>query len=271
MVPFDPRSQSIGIAPAGRPVIEWSMTEPPLILYGMGSPNVRKVGIMLEELGLDYALRHVSVFSGAQFDAGFLALNPLGKVPVLVDRAEDITLFESGAILFYLAERHGAFLPAAGPARYAAMQWLMVQMASIGPMFGQHTHFSLLPAGSEPYATARYAAQVERLYRLLDDRLATHDWIAGDSYSIADIATYPWALYLERHGFSAADHPALTRWCERIGARPAIARSAVRFAEAFDAPTRDDIRAATAEALDRFFVRPAHAPPVDYAKAMRGG
>lgn len=247
------------------------MNERPLLLYGMGSPNVRKVGILLEELGLPYALRHVGVFSGAQFDPEFLALNPLGKVPVLVDAEKDVTVFESGAILFYLAERHGAFLPTAGPARYEVMQWLMVQMAAIGPMFGQHTHFSLLPADSEPYAAARYAAQAERLYRLLDDRLASRDWIAGNDYSIADMATYPWALYLERHGFSPADHPALTRWCARIGARPAVARSEARFAEAFDEATREDIRGATADELDRFFVRPAHAPPVDYARAMRGG
>ncbi|WP_157215532.1 glutathione S-transferase family protein [Flavisphingomonas formosensis] len=247
------------------------MTQDSLTLYGMGSPNVRKVGIMLEELGLAYELRHVCVFSGEQFDPAFQALNPLGKVPVLVDSAAGATIFESGAILFYLAERHGALLPAAGLARYETMQWLMVQMASIGPMFGQHTHFSLLPAGSEPYSAARYKAQAERLYRLLDDRLAVRDWIAGDAYSIADIATYPWALYLERHGFSPADHPALGRWAERIGARPAIARSAARFAEAFDVPTRDDIRIATPRELDRFFVRPADAPVVDYASAIRGG
>lgn len=239
-------------------------------LYGMGSPNVRKVALMLEELGLDYTLRHVAVFSGEQFDPAFLALNPLGKVPVLVDHETGATLFESGAILFYLAERHGAFLPASGAARYEAMQWLMVQMASIGPMFGQHTHFSLLPAGSEPYAAARYAAQAERLYRLLDDRLAGRDWIAGDACSIADFATWPWATYLERHGFAAADHPALCRWRDAIGARPAVARSAARFSDAFDDPTRQSLRHATQQDLDRFFIRPEHAPPVDYSSALRG-
>jgi GST-like protein len=240
-------------------------------LYGMASPNVRKVGILLEELGIDYALRHVAVFSGEQFDPAFLALNPLGKVPVLVDHEAGTTIFESGAILFSLAERHGAFLPASGAARYETMQWLMVQMASIGPMFGQHNHFSLLPAGSEPYSAARYATQAQRLYRLLDDRLTGRDWIAGDAYSIADIAIWPWALYLEQHGFIASDHPSLIQWRDRIGVRPAIARSAARFSEAYDDSTRQSLRSATQEDLDRFFARPEHAPPVDYPRAMRGG
>lgn len=168
------------------------MTETePLIVYGMHSPNVRKVLIMLEELDLPYELRHVAVFKGEQFAPDFLVMNPLGKVPVLVDPRLGRPLAESGAILVWLAERSGRFLPTEGPARYEAMQWLMVQMASIGPMLGQLNHFQLLPAGSEPYGLGRYAAQAERLYRLIDDRLATQEWLAGDAYSIADIATYP--------------------------------------------------------------------------------
>jgi glutathione S-transferase len=134
-------------------------------LHGMFSPNVRKVGIMLEELELDYTLHHVAVFRGDQFEPEFRALNPLGKVPVLVDhdRGDGMPVFESGAILFYLAETYHALLPAHGMARYEVMEWLMVQMAAIGPMFGQHNHFQLLGAQAEPYAAARYRTQAETL------------------------------------------------------------------------------------------------------------
>jgi GST-like protein len=240
-----------------------------LTLYGMGSPNVRKIGIMLEELGLPYRLEHVAVFTGEQFRPEFLALNPLGKVPVLIDPALGRPLFESGAILFWLAERSGAFLPPAGPGRYEVMQWLMVQMASIGPMFGQLNHFQLLPKDSAPYAHGRYRAQAERLYRALDDRLATREWIADDAYSIADIATYPWSLYLERHGFDPAAHPALLRWRDTITARPAVARSAARFNEAFTAMSTSTRRAATDADLDRFFGRTEDMPAADFSAVKR--
>lgn len=235
-------------------------------LYGMQSPNVRKVGIMLEELGLDYQLRHVAVFRGDQFEADFLALNPLGKVPVLVDhrRGEGKPLFESGAILFYLAETYGDFLPQEGMARHEVMSWLMVQMASIGPMFGQHNHFQLLGHQAEPYAAARYRNQARQLYRRLDERLAGRQWIAGDHYSIADMAIHPWSTYLEQHGFDPQDHPALIDWRNRISERPAVARSAERFAAAFNQASTESRRAATPEQLDRFFGREADSPVVDF-------
>jgi GSH-dependent disulfide-bond oxidoreductase len=243
------------------------MTEP-LIVYGMHSPNVRKVLIMLEELDLPYELRHVAVFKGEQFAPGFLAMNPLGKVPVLVDPRLGAPLAESGAILFWLAERSGRFLPAEGTARQETMQWLMVQMASIGPMLGQLNHFQLLPAGSEPYGLGRYTAQAERLYRLLDERLAMRDWIAGDAYSIADIATYPWAHYLEQHGFDAAQHPHLLRWRSAIDARPAIPRAAGRLTGITDVAERTR-KAATADDLDRFFGRTDKVPPADFSMVIR--
>ena len=239
-------------------------------LYGMGSPNVRKVGIMLEELGLDYVLRHVAVFRGDQFEPAFLALSPLGKVPVLVDhtRGAGAPIIESGAILFYLAETYGALLPAAGMARYEVMSWLMVQMANIGPMFGQLNHFQLL-AQPDPYSAARYRSQAERLYRRLDERLSTRDWIAGDAYSIADIAIYPWALYLEQHGFDKGTHAALMRWRDKIGARAAVERSSERFAAAFNKEADETRRAATSEQLDKFFGRDPGNPAGDFTAVTK--
>ncbi|MEW9854974.1 glutathione S-transferase family protein [Novosphingobium sp. M1R2S20] len=236
-----------------------------LILHGMGSPNVIKVVIMLEELGLPYELRHVAVFSQEQFDPEFLKLNPLGKVPVLEDPRLGIPLAESGAILFWLAERGERFLPSQQPARAEVMQWLMVQMANIGPMFGQLNHFNLVPAGSEPYAHARYRAISQSLYRLLDERLQANEWLAGAEYSIADIATYPWAGYLERHGFDGGEHPRLVEWRDRIAARPAVQRALVRANEAFTEAANRTRRAASSADLDRFFNRTPSVPEKDYS------
>lgn len=241
-------------------------------LYGMQSPNVRKVGILLEELGLEYSLKHVAVFRGEQFQPEFVQLNPLSKVPVLVDavRGDGKPVIESGAILLYLAETYGGFLPTGGAARYEVLSWLMVQVASIGPMFGQHNHFQILREQADAYAAARYQNQCESLYRVLDERLSSRSWLAGDDYSIADIATYPWALYLEQHGFDPEQHPHLMRWRRAIEARPAIARSWERFDEAFSAVSTASRRAATAEDLDRFFGRKATAPDVDFSAVTRG-
>jgi GST-like protein len=243
------------------------MGEGVLILYGMTSPNVVKVAIMLEELGLGWRAEHVAVFKGAQFAPEFLALNPLGKVPVLVDPRLGAPLAESGAILLWLAEREGRLLPPPSEpaARAETIQWLMIQMASVGPMFGQLNHFQILPADTEPYARGRYRGQAERLYRLLDERLARHEWLAGDSYSVADVATFPWAGYLERHGFAAPDHPHLIEWRERIAARPAVRSAMERIqADVGDSASRTR-RAATPEDLDRFFGRTPDMPEADFS------
>lgn len=240
----------------------------PLTLYGMNSPNVRKVGILLEELELAYDLVHVGVTNSEQFTPEFLGMNPFAKVPVLVDPALGRPLFESGAILFYLAERHGRFLPGSGADRYEAMEWMIAQMALMGPMFGQLNHFRILPPGTEPYAEARYAAQSERLYRILDDRLAAREWIAGDAYSIADIAIHPWSTYLEPHGFSAEDHPALVAWRTRIFARPALQRQAARFKDAFTQASAAGRARATSRDVDAFFGRTEDMPQADYSALL---
>jgi GST-like protein len=237
----------------------------PITLYGVMSPNVVKVAIMLEELGLAYDLRHVAVFRGEQFTPEFQKLNPMGKVPVLVDPALEAPLAESGAILFWLAERHQAFFPESAPERYEVMQWLMVQMSTIGPMLGQYTHFRLLPEGSEPYSYGRYGALAERLYRKLDERLADREWLAGGDYSIADIATFPWAEYLDRHGLDVSDFPALKRWREKIAARPAVARAKARVFGEFAAPSAETIKDASEKDLDNFFGRSDAMPTMDYS------
>jgi GSH-dependent disulfide-bond oxidoreductase len=241
-----------------------------LILHGMGSPNVTKVVIMLEECGLDYELRHVAVFAQQQFTPEFLALNPLGKVPVLEDSRLGQPLAESGAILHWLAEREGKFLPTNQPARAEVMQWLMIQMANVGPMLGQVNHFRIVQkSGTHPYAEARYAAQAEKLYRLLDDRLSTREWIAGGDYSIADMATQPWANYLEPHGFDSAAHPHLARWRAAIAARPAVQRALGRAHEGFSAIADQTRKSASGEDLDKFFGRSDTVPPADFSAVVK--
>ena len=207
-------------------------------LYGMFGPNVRKVGIMLEELGADYTLHHAASFHGEQFTPEFLAQNPPGKIPVLIDhdKGGGVPVYESGAILIYLAETYNALLPPPGQARYEVLEWLMVQMAAIGAMFGEHNHFQLLGAQSNAQAAARYRSQTETLYRQLEERLAARGWFAGNAYSIADIAIYPCASYLEQHGFAPAAYPRLMRWRETVGARPAVGRMMQRFAAACSEP-----------------------------------
>ena len=227
-------------------------------LYGMGSPNVRKVAIMLAEVGAAYSFRHVDVFRAEQFDPAFEKLNPNRKVPVLIDHdtvaASPVTIFESGAILIYLAEKYGSFLPSAEPERSRVLQWLMIQTCNIGPMLGQLNHFQFVAREGNDYSWSRYHRESERLYALLDGRLASVPYLAGLEYSIADIATYPWALYLEKHGFRAEDYPALSAWRERVAARPAVGAgmAAIERATAGDATA---LATANPRDLDRFFGR----------------
>ena len=243
--------------------------EQPITLYGVMSPNVMKVAIMLEELGTPYQLRFVALFKGEQFSPEFLALNPLGKVPVVTGGGLDHPLAESGAILIWLAERHGRFLPQNSYDRYEVLQWLMIQMSSIGPMLGQHTHFRLVPAGSEPYALARYRTMAEKLYRSLDERLVKREWLAGSAYSIADIATFPWAEYLERHDFPIGEYPHLQRWRDTIGKREAVARARTRIVTEFADISTRQMQEASGKELDRFFGRTDKMPEQDYSAAKQ--
>lgn len=243
--------------------------EQPITLYGVMSPNVVKVAIMLEELGTPYQLRFVALFKGEQFSAEFLAMNPLGKVPVVTGPGLDRPLAESGAILIWLAERYGRFLPQNSYDRYEVLQWLMVQMSSIGPMLGQHTHFRLVPAGTEPYALARYRTMSEKLYRTLDQRLAEREWLAGSSYSIADIATFPWAEYLERHDFPIDDYPRLRRWRDGIGRREAVVRAKGRIVTEFAEVSTKQMQEASGKELERFFGRTEQMPAQDFSAAKQ--
>jgi GST-like protein len=206
-------------------------------LYGMGSPNVVKVYIALEELGLPYEVHPVDVFAGKQFDPSFLKLNPNAKVPTIVDpegpEGSPYSVFESGAILLYLAEKTGKLLPKGGSARYDAIQWMMVQMTGVGPMFGQYVHFMRFAPPGNDYARSRYKTQVTRVFEVIDSRLGTDPYLGGSEYSIADIATYPWARNIPTLlGEEAARKlPNVMRWVETIDQRPAVKSALARVDE----------------------------------------
>lgn len=202
-----------------------------ITLYAADSPNVLKIFLALEEMALPYETKLIDVMAGAQFDPTFCRLSPNAKVPVVVDRdgphSEPATVFESGAILIYLADKTSLFLPREEAARSEAIQWLMLQLTSIGPMFGQFMHFFRFAPPDNDYALARYRTQVFQLLDVLEARLRQSEWIGGRDYSIADIATFPWARPLPRvFGPQIEhDHPKLMAWASRIAARPATARA----------------------------------------------
>lgn len=192
-----------------------------IVVYGGPTPNSRKVAIMLEELGLEWRLEVVDILRGDQLTPEFLKLNPNNKAPLIVED-DGFTLCESGAILWYLAERAGRFIPTEPKPRAICHQWLMFQMSGVGPMFGQNAHFSFYAKEQHPYAIERYANEVTRLMRVLDLRLAEREYIGGEAYTVADIATYPYTLrQAENRG---AEFPNLARWSDQVGARPAVRR-----------------------------------------------
>lgn len=197
-----------------------------LTLHAWPTPNSYKISIMLEECGLGYDVKPVNLFEGDQHSDEFLTLNPNGKMPVLQDnRGPDdkpITIFESGAILIYLAEKTGQFYPVSGPEKYTTLQWLMWQMAGFGPMLGQAHHFRQYAPEKIEYGIERYTKEANRLYDVLEKRLDDAQYLAGDDYTIADMATYPWALSFEKQGVDLSTRPNVMRWMSSIGSREAV-------------------------------------------------
>ena len=196
-------------------------------LYTWGTPNGRKVSIMLEELGLEYTVHQVNIGKDEQFEPAFLEISPNNKIPAIVDSdgpgGKPLSLFESGAILVYLAEKTGsALLPKDGRKRAITMQWLMFQMGGVGPMFGQAHHFLRNPKEVVPYGQKRYHGETQRLYAVMDDHLEESRYCAGDDYSIADIAIYPWVARFEWHQTDLNEFPGVKRWFDEVSARPAV-------------------------------------------------
>ncbi|MFL6580378.1 MAG: glutathione S-transferase N-terminal domain-containing protein [Burkholderiales bacterium] len=194
-------------------------------LYTWSTPNGRKVSIMLEELALPYKVHPIDIGKGHQFEADFIAVSPNSKIPAIVDSdgpdGTPYSLFESGAILLYLSDKTGRFLPQMKTQRFEAIQWLMFQMGGVGPMFGQVHHFLRAAPEPVPYAIERYSKEARRLYGVMDKRLAGREWLTSE-YSVADIATYPWVARHEWHKVDLADFPNVKRWFEVISARPAV-------------------------------------------------
>ncbi len=215
-------------------------------LYYWPTPNGHKASIMLEEAGLPYTVHPVNILRGEQFDPAFLAISPNNRIPAIVDRegpqGAPYALFESGAILMYLAEKSGRLLPAATAPRYRVIEWLMFQMAGVGPMFGQCGHFKGYAPEPVPYAIERYCKETLRLYAVLDRRLGVSPYLGGDEYSIADVAVYPWVMPVIRalHGVDIDAFPHVRRWHDAIAARPAVRRGTDVLADAMKIGNPDE-------------------------------
>ena len=199
----------------------------PIELYYWPTPNGQKISIFLEEAALAYAVHPVDIGNGDQFKPEFLKISPNNKMPAIVDPegpgGEPIAVFESGAILMYLAEKSRKFLPADVRSRYAVLQWLFFQVGGVGPMLGQAHHFRGYAPEKIEYAINRYTREAGRLYAVMDNQLAAHEFFA-DVYSIADMAIYPWLTYHDRQGQNLEDFPHLRRWFDQVGARPGVQR-----------------------------------------------
>ena len=229
-------------------------------LYALTSPNVQKIYIMLEETKLPYQEHFVDVWKGEQYAPDFIKINPNSKIPVIVDSdgpgGKPYTVFESGAILMYLGEKSGRFRPTDMAKRYDVVQWLMFQVASVGPMFGQFTHFKMFAPKDKDnsYAMERYQTEVKRLYEVLEKRLAQAPYLAGDEYSIADIATFPWTRNHDAQGVKWDDHPNLARWFKAIDERPAVKAALAKVGA-----IKSHREHANAAQKDRFFNRGKYA------------
>ena len=199
----------------------------PIELYTWATPNGRKVSIMLEELGLSYNVHPVDISKGEQHQPEFLAISPNNRIPAIIDPdgpdGEPLALFESGAILIYFAEKmESDLLPKSGRDRAITMQWLMWQMGGVGPMFGQAHHFLFKPKEDVPYGKKRYHDETNRLYKVMNQRLDDVVYLAGDKYTVADVATYPWVARFPRHQVDLNDYPSVKRWFDEISKRPAV-------------------------------------------------
>lgn len=203
-------------------------------LYYWPTPNGHKVSIALEEMGLSYNVVPINIGKGEQFQESFLAITPNHRIPAIVDPegpgGKPYSLFESAAILIYLAEKTGTFLPGDAGARFRCLEWLMFQMGGVGPMFGQANHFISYAPEKIPYAVDRYTNEVKRLFNVLDRRLGQAEYLGGD-YSIADMATYPWCRLYERYGVDLAEFPNASRWMDACDARPGVQKGLAVLAE----------------------------------------
>jgi GST-like protein len=212
-------------------------------VHSWATPNGHKVHIMLEECALPYRVHAVNIGAGDQFKPQFLAISPNNKIPAIVDDdgpdGRPISLFESGAILVYLAAKTGRFLPAADRDKWEVLQWLMFQMGSVGPMLGQAHHFRMYAPEKLPYAIERYTNEAKRIYGVIDKRLAASEWLGCGEYSIADIATWPWLRSWQNQGSVLDDYPRLKDWFGRVGERPAVQRG-VQVLAAERRPITDD-------------------------------
>ena len=212
-------------------------------VHSWPTPNGHKVHIMLEECALPYEAIPVNIGAGEQFQPAFLEISPNNKIPAIVDPdgpdGKPISLFESGAILVYLAAKTGRFLPAGDRAKFEVLQWLMFQMGGVGPMLGQAHHFRMYAPEKVPYAIDRYTNEARRLYGVIDRRLARSEWLGGAEYSIADIATFPWLRSWQNQGVVIDEHPHLKRWFDTIAARPAVQRG-VQVLASLRKPITDD-------------------------------
>lgn len=205
-------------------------------LYTWSTPNGHKLHIMLEETGLEYRLHPVNIASGEQFEPDFLRLSPNNKIPAIIDQngpeGQPLPMFESGAILIYLADKTGLLLPQETVPRMVVLQWLMFQMAHIGPMLGQAHHFRKYARESVSYAIERYTNEARRLYSVLEQRLSDSPYLGGTDYSIADVATFPWLRSATDQGVTLSDYPHVQDWFDRINSRPAVQRGLQALAEA---------------------------------------
>ena len=197
-------------------------------LYNWPTSNGKKINIMVEELGVEYTIHPIAIGKDDQFSPDYVKINPNSKIPAIIDQdgpgGKPYTLFESGAILMYMGEKHGQFFPQEMARRYETIQWLMFQMGGVGPMFGQAHHFRRAAKEQVPYGIERYTTESRRLWGVMDAHLAAHEWMAAGEYTIADISIFPWTQRYDWQGVALEEFPNVKRWYEAVEARPGVQR-----------------------------------------------